>query len=162
MGLRDARKLKYRFYEVRSNETEKGVLQADVGRRQDTPKQIAKRINKTVELVKSTDDSVIKGALVERAYGLLRAWCEAFVEQELLANVTQRHRSNLMMGGLDKIKLERFDEAKSALIPLFDRCSRFMPGHSQSIEQLNIKPGLEEFAKDWDIAQKARAAYIAN
>ena len=37
-----------------------------------------------------------------------------------------------------------------------------MPGHSQSIEQLNIKPGLEEFAKDWDIAQKARAAYIAN
>lgn len=162
LGLRDARKLKYRFYEVRSNETEKGVLQADVGPRQDTPAQIAKRINKTLELVKSADDSVIKEALIERAYGLLRAWCEAFVEQELLANVTQRHRSNLMMGGLDKIKLERFAEAKSALIPLFDRCSRFMPGHSQSIEQLNIKPGLEEFAKDWDSAQKARAAYIAN
>lgn len=162
LGLRDARKLKYRFYEVRGNETEKGVLQADVGPRQDTPAQIAKRINKTVELVKSADDSVIKEALVERAYGLLRAWCEAFVEQELLANVTQRHRSNLMMGGLDKIKLERFADAKSALLPLFDRCSRFMPGHSQSIEQLNIKPGLDEFSKDWDSAQKARAAYIAN
>ena len=162
LGLRDARKLKYRFYEVRSNETEKGVLQADLGPRQDTPAQIAKRINKTVQLVKSMDDSGIKEALVEHAYGLLRAWCEAFVEQELLANVTQRHRSNLMMGGLDKIKLERFDAARSVLIPLFDRCSRFMPGHSQSIEQLNIKPGLEEFEKDWDSAQKARAAYIEN
>ncbi len=161
LGLRDARRRKYRYYEVRSNATEKGVLQADVGPRQDTPAQIGKRINKTIEVIRAADDPVVQEAMVERAYGLLRAWCEAFVEQDLLGNVTQRHRANLMMGGLNKIKPDRFEHAKSALMPLFDRCSRFMPGHSQSIEQLNIRPGLDEFVRDWESAQSARTAYIS-
>ncbi len=163
IGLRDSRKLAYAFYEVRANETEKGFLQAGGSPRQDSPAQVAKRINKTVELAKAAgkDDLSLQEAMVEQAYGQLRAWCEAFVEQELLANVTQRHRANLMMGGLEKIKLDRFETAKSALIPLFDRCSRFMPGHSQSIEQLNVKPGLAEFEKDWAAAQLVRKEYIA-
>jgi hypothetical protein len=160
LGLRTTKKLRSKFYEVKSTESQKGVLQADVEPRQDTPAEIGKRINKTVESAESAD-ATIKEALVERAYGLLRAWCEAFVEQELLANVTQRHRSNLMMGGLDRIKLDRFEKAKSVLTPLFDRCSRFMPGHSQSAEQLNIRPSLEDFAKDWTAAQEVRKEYIA-
>ncbi|KAA1424996.1 hypothetical protein FE697_003625 [Mumia zhuanghuii] len=162
LGLRDDRKLGYTFYEVRGNDEGKGFLQAGGSPRKDSPAQVGKRITKAIELAKqAASEPSLQDALVESAYGVLRTWCEAFIEQDLLANVAQRHRANLMIGGLDKIKLDRFEGAKTALLPLFDRCSRFMPGHSQSVEQLNIKPSLADFERDWAAAQDIRKAYIS-
>jgi energy-coupling factor transporter ATP-binding protein EcfA2 len=160
LGLRTGKKLRCTFYDVKTNNTEKGILQAGVEPRQDTPADIGKRINATIQSAGSAD-SVMQEVLIERGYGLLRSWCEAFVEQELLGDVTRRHRSNVMMGGLDRIKLDRVQAAKGVLLPLFDRCSRFMPGHSQSVEQLNIQPSLDDLKTDWANADAARKAYIA-
>jgi hypothetical protein len=33
-------------------------------------------------------EAVVQDALIKEAYDLLRAWCEAFVEQDLLQSVT--------------------------------------------------------------------------
>jgi hypothetical protein len=159
LALRNSKKLKCKFYEVRESETAKGYIQPDVEPRQDTPAEIGKKINVIVEQA-GRAGPVIQDALIENCYGLMRSWCEAFVEQELLQNVSQRFRVNIMMGGLEKIRLDRFDAAVQGVLPVFDRCSRFMPGHAQPAEQLNVKPVLDDLRKDWESLQAVRTAYI--
>jgi energy-coupling factor transporter ATP-binding protein EcfA2 len=160
LALRNSKKLKCRFYEVRDVDSEKGIVLPDVEPRQDNPADIAKRLNVVIEKIGSADP-VIQDALIEGAYGTMRSWCEAFVEQEVLENVSQRFRVHIMMGGLEKIRLDRFEATTKALTPMFDRCSRFMPGHSQPAEQLNVKPTLAELEADWKKLQEIRKAHIA-
>ena len=160
LALRNNKKLKCKFYEVKDQDASKGVVMADVEPRQDTPADIGKKINELIQSA-SNADSVLQEALVERGYGLLRSWCEAFVEQEVLQNVSQRFRVNVMMGGLSKINLERFDATVALVIPMFARCSRFMPGHSQPVEQLNVRPSLADFKADWEDMQEVRKVHIA-
>jgi hypothetical protein len=95
-------------------------------------------------------------------YDLLRAWCKAFVEQELLQSVTQRYRANVMMTKLNKIRTDRLDAAVTVIAPLFDRACTRMAGHSQAAEYLNTKPTVSELQEDWEKAKAARTAYLAD
>lgn len=70
----------------------------------------------------------------------LRAWCEAFVEQELLQSVTQRYRHNIMMTKLPKIDATRLGAATAAIEPLFARACDRMTGHSHAAEKMSTKP----------------------
>ena len=139
ISMRQGKKLRCKFYEVRDSGETKGILAADVEPRQDTPAEIAKRINSTIESAKPAEPAV-QDALVEHGYDLVRAWCEVFVEQELLNNVTQRYRANIMMARLTSIHPERFSVAAAVVGPMFDKASRCMSGHSQPAEQLNVRP----------------------
>jgi hypothetical protein len=73
-------------------------------------------------------DPILQDALVERGYDLLRAWCEAFVEQELLGNVSQRYRANIMMTRLGDIRLDRFTTAATTINQIFEKACRCMGG----------------------------------
>lgn len=159
IAMRQGKKLRCRFYEVRDSGQTKGILAADVEPRQDTPAEIAKRINSTIEHAKSVEPA-IQDAMVERGYDLVRAWCEAFVEQELLNNVTQRYRANIMMTRLTSIHPERFSAAVTVVGPMFDKACRCIGGHSQPAEQLNVRPTLNELQDDWAKLQEARKAYL--
>lgn len=159
IAQRQSKKLRCKFYEVRGDNNVKGIVCPDVEPRLDTPTQIGGRISETIQRAKSADPA-LQDALVERGYGLLRSWCEAFVEQELLQNVTQRYRANVMMGKLDQIKLDRFPDASRIANEIFDKSCRYMTGHSQPGEQLNVRASVQELEGDWAKAQQARSNYV--
>ncbi len=126
----------------------------------DIAADLAKRINTKLQTIPRAEP-VLQDALIKETYDLLRAWCEAFVEQELLQNVTQRYRKNVMMTRLSKIDTSRFDAAVAVIEPLIVRACDRMTGHSHAAEYMSTKPTVDELQEDWEIAKAARAAYLA-
>lgn len=160
ISSRQNKKLRVKVYEVRDGGEQKGILAPDVEPQLDTPADLAKRINVKLQAMPKAA-AVVQDALVKEAYDLLRAWCEAFVEQELLQSVTQRYRHNIMMTRLSKIDATRLVAATSVIEPLFARACDRMTGHSHATEKMSTKPTLAEFTEDWEKAQAARVAYLA-
>jgi hypothetical protein len=160
IAARQNKKLRTRIYEVRDGGETKGILAPDVEPRLDTPADLAKRINAKLQEIPSAEP-VVQDALIKETYDLIRAWCEAFVEQELLQNVTQRYRKNIMMTRLSKIDSSRLDDAIAVIEPLFDRACERMTGHSHAAEYMSTKPTVGDVQEDWEKAKAARAAYIA-
>ncbi|MBW8173360.1 AAA family ATPase [Ornithinimicrobium sp. Arc0846-15] len=160
MAARQNKKLRTKIYEVRDGGEAKGILAPDVEPRLDTPADLAKRINVKLQEMTSAEP-VVQDALIKETYDLIRAWCEAFVEQELLQNVTQRYRKNIMMTRLSKIDSSRLDAAIAVIEPLFDRACERMTGHSHAAEYMSTKPTVSEVQEDWEKAKAARSAYMA-
>lgn len=160
ISVRQNKKLRAKIYEVRDGGVTKGILAPDVEPRLDTAADLAKRINVKLQTIPGAEP-VLQDALIKETYDLLRAWCEAFVEQELLQNVTQRYRANVMMTRLSKIDTGRFDAAVAVIEPLFARACDRMTGHSHAAEYMSTKPTLDELQEDWENAKAARAAYLA-
>lgn len=160
MAARQNKTLRTRIYEVRDGGEAKGILAPDVEPRLDTPTDLAKRINVKLQEMTSAEP-VVQDALIKETYDLIRAWCEAFVEQELLQNVTQRYRKNIMMTRLSKIDSSRLDAAVAVIEPLFDRACERLTGHSHAAEYMSTKPTVSEVQEDWEKAKAARSAYIA-
>lgn len=160
IAARQNKKLRTKVYEVRDGGGAKGILAPDIEPRLDTPADLAKRINVKLQEMTSAEP-VVQDALIKETYDLIRAWCEAFVEQELLQNVTQRYRKNIMMTRLSKIDTSRFDAAIAVIEPLFNRACERMTGHSHAAEHMSTKPTVSEVREDWETAKAARSAYIA-
>ena len=161
IAARQNKKSRVKVYEVRDGGDAKGILAPDVEPRLDTPADLAKRVNGKLQDIPAAD-AAVQDALIREAYDLIRAWCEAFVEQELLQNVTQRYRRNVMMTRLSRIDSSRLDAAIAVIEPLFDRACERMTGHSHAAEHMSVKPTLAELKDDWEKARAARAAYIAD
>jgi hypothetical protein len=66
----------------------------------------------------------------------------------------------IMMTRLVDIRLDRFAAAAGTVNGIFEKACRFMGGHSQPQEQLNIRPTLAALEEDWSTLRKARADYI--
>lgn len=160
IAARQNKKLRAKIYEVRDGGATKGILAPDVEPRLDTVADLAKRINTKLQAIPGAEP-VLQDALIKETYDLIRAWCEAFVEQELLQNVTQRYRANVMMTRLSKIDTSRLDAAVTVIEPLFARACDRMTGHSHAAEYMSTKPTAEELNEDWEKAKAARAAYLA-
>ena len=136
-----------------------GIVNRGSHPRWDTVKNLTGRINQLIQNAGSvTGES--QSALVERAYGEIRSWCEVVVEQELLAGVTQRYQPNVAMTKLSQIKPEKFVAARDTILPVFEKACRIMAAHSQPLETLAIRPTLVELEKDWTEAREARSAYL--
>lgn len=160
ISVRQNKKLRAKIYEVRDGGATKGILAPDVEPRLDTAADLAKRVNMKLQTIPGAEP-VLQDALIKETYDLLRAWCEAFVEQELLQNVTQRYRANVMMTRLSKIDTGRFDAAVAIIEPLFARACDRMTGHSHAAEYMSTKPTFDELQEDWEKAKAARTAYLA-
>jgi energy-coupling factor transporter ATP-binding protein EcfA2 len=160
ISARQNKKQRAKIYEVRDGGNIKGILAPDVEPRLDTAADLAKRINTKLQAIPGAEP-VLQDALIKETYDLIRAWCEAFVEQELLQNVTQRYRANVMMTRLSKIDTTRLDAAVAVIEPLFARACDRMTGHSHAAEYMCTKPTAEEVQEDWEKAKAARSAYLA-
>jgi DNA repair ATPase RecN len=150
------------YYTVTDDETKavKGRVDRGSGPRWDSERDIGKRVNELLEAAaKQSGETQI--ALVERAYGLMRSWCEVFVEQVLFASVTQRYRANVMMGKLTEVKPNRLAAAMTTTTEVFDKACRYMPDHSQPLETLGKRPTLAEARADWKKCEDALKAYRA-
>lgn len=161
ISARQNKKLRIKIYEVRDGGDVKGLLAPDVEPRLDTPTDLAKRINVKLQQILGAE-AVVQDALIKETYDLIRAWCEAFVEQDLFQNVTQRYRNNIMMTRLTKIHSARLDAAVAVIGPLFERACERMTGHSHAAEAMSVKPTFEELQNDWEKAKTARATYLAD
>ena len=147
------------YYTIRDTDQAKGLVSAESGPRQDTPKQIGRKIRALIEHARKADPAV-QEALAEKGYEHIRAWCETFVEQELLQGITQRYQPNVMMTKLPSIRPDEIPKANTVIEPIFDKACRYMGGHSQPTEQLHVRPSIDELEQDFNQLDAMRSAFI--
>lgn len=160
LSTRQTRKQRVKCIEVREGSNEKGIVAPDVEPRLDSPRDLARRVNAAIEQARKSEPAV-QDALISRAYDLMRSWCEAFTEQELLASVTQRYRANVMMTKLGHIRIDRLGAATAVIGPAFEKICRYISGHSNPFEQSNVTPTMTDLDADWKALQDAAAVYVA-
>ena len=153
--LAKADKKKWRYYDIRQEGSDIGVVTEGVHPRVDTIKQVSTRVQKTIEAAEKQEGE-IKAALVEKGYEELRGFCEIIVEQEMLKGVSQRYMPNVMMTKLDKINVPHLKESIAAITPIFDKACRYIASHSQPPETQGIRPTLDELKADYETVLKAR------
>ena len=122
-------------------------------------RKVKPRINELIQNAE-TNSGEARQALVESAYSMLRSWCEAVTEQDLLRGVTQRYQPNVMMTRLTAIRADRLPEAIEVISRVFEKACRHTEAHSQPLETLGSRPTLDDLKNDWNEAQAARKAYI--
>jgi hypothetical protein len=153
LGKADKKKLKY--YDIRSEGGETGVLSAASHPRVDTIAQVSGRVNKMIGAAEKADGE-IKSALVEKGYEELRGLCEIIVEHEMLKGVVQRYAPNVMMTKVEKINVEKLQQSTAAIMPVFEKACRYVASHSQPIETQGIRPTVDELKTDYQIVMTAR------
>jgi hypothetical protein len=153
--LAKADKKKWRYYDIRQEGSDIGVVTEGVHPRVDTIKQVSARVQKMIEAAEKQEGEV-KAALVEKGYEELRGFCEIIVEQEMLKGVSQRYVPNIMMTKLDKINVPNLEESFAAITPVFERACRYIASHSQPPETQGIRPTLDELKADYETVLKAR------
>jgi energy-coupling factor transporter ATP-binding protein EcfA2 len=153
LGKADKKSLKY--YDIRSEGGDAGVVSPATHPRVDTITQVSGRVKKMIDGAAKAEGEV-KAALVERGYEELRGLCELIVEQDMLKGVVQRYSPNVMMTKLDKINAADLQKDVAALVPVFDKSCRYIASHSQPIETQGVRPTLDELKADYDAVLKAR------
>ena len=146
------------FMEVRDSGAEKGVIAPAVEPGLDTPERLARRVEGAISQASQADPSLQDG-LIAHAYDLMRSWCEAFTEQKLLGNVSQRYRANIMLTQLDKINVAGLSDAITVLSPAFSRICRYISGHTHPHEQQGVSRTIAELQRDWDELKEMRDQY---
>lgn len=146
------------YYEILAEDDKVGLVEPGSHPRWDTPKKITGRINKIIDDAQKAT-GVTREALVRMGYSEIRAWCEAVVEQVLLAGVTQRYQPNVRMTELSKIKTDKLGGAIKIFGQKFDNACRATEAHSMPLETLGTKPSLDELKADWKELQAALETY---
>jgi hypothetical protein len=147
------------FYQVLERDGAKGVIVGGVHPRIDTQGEIKKRINKAIEDAKAASDSQ-RTEIIERGYEHIRAWCEQVAEKDLLADVAKRYQPNIVMQNLERIKPDKLSTAIDTILPIYLRACRYIRGHSQPMETLDVRPTQEQLEEDWAALQDARKSYL--
>jgi len=135
-----------------------GIVTGGKHPRYDTPKVLRGEINSLVQEINKAVGAN-QQALIERAYSRLRSWCEAVVEEEILAGVTKRYQPNVRMTVLPKIHGDKLKAVTYAILPLFEKACRITEAHAQPAETLSTHPTASEFAADWKAALDSLTAY---
>jgi energy-coupling factor transporter ATP-binding protein EcfA2 len=153
--LAKAEKQNLKYYDIRLEGSEVGVVTAGTHPRVDGAKQIIGKLNQLIDAAQKQTGEV-KAALVEKGYEHLRSLCEVIVEQEMFKGVVQRYAPNMMMTKLPQMKLDGFNDTIAVIVPLFEKCCRYIASHSQPIETQGIRPTLDELRADVAAVLKAR------
>lgn len=144
-----------------TDEDGKGIITRASGPRWDTIKNLAARVNETIQLAK-TQQGDDRAASVRTGYSHIRAWCEVFVERELLAQVTERYQPNVRMTLLANIKPLALPDAIATVSRVFEVACRFIDGHSQPLPVLDVGPTLPGLEDDWKTLIDCRKKYLAS
>ncbi|MGB9072389.1 MAG: AAA family ATPase [Terriglobales bacterium] len=153
--LSKADKKSWKYYDIRLEGGDAGVVTAASHPRVDTIAQVSARVKKMIDGAEKQEGE-IKAALVEKGYEELRGLSEIVVEHEMLKGVVQRYAPNVMMTKLDKINVGKLQESMAAIMPVFDKSCRYIASHSQPVETQGIRPTLDELKADYDTVLKAR------
>jgi energy-coupling factor transporter ATP-binding protein EcfA2 len=136
------------FYEVLAEDNKVGLVLRGLHPRMDTVKAFTGRITKTLQDAQAASGTV-RSDLIATAYGHMRGWIEAFIEDELLQGSVKRHRANISIDALSRVSGIAVDESVRILQPIFDRaCERMWP-HAHTTDQLQARPTIGEAEGDW-------------
>lgn len=158
--LSKADKKSWKYYDIRLEGGDAGVVTAALHPRVDTIAQVSARVKKMIDGAEKQEGE-IKAALIEKGYEQLRGLSEIVVEHEILKGVVQRYAPNVMMTKLDKINVGKLQESVAAIMPVFDKSCRYIASHSQPPETQGIRPTLDELKADYDTVLKAREPHKA-
>lgn len=146
LGKADKKSLNY--YDIRLESGDAGVVTPGAHPRVDTVAQVRTTIKKLIDGAEKADGEV-RAALVEKGYEHLRNLSEIVVEHEMLKGVVQRYAPNVMMTKLEQINVATLKDSMAAIVPVFDKCCRYIASHSQPIETQGIRPTLSELKTDF-------------
>jgi hypothetical protein len=161
LGEMEGRPADCTFYQIVEAGGFKGMISRGSHPRIDTMSQVKGRVNGAIQNARKAGIAEQSGK-VEVAYEHIRTWCELVVEGDLLARVTQRYQPNVAMTNLQNIKPERLKAAIDVILPIFEKACRYIPGHSQPLETLSVRPTIEELTQDWERLQAAVKVYNAD
>ena len=156
--LAKADKKRLKYYDIRQESGDVGVVTSALHPRMDTIAQVSGRVKKMIDGAEKQEGEV-KAALVEKGYEELRGLCELIVEQEMLKGVSQRYAPNVMMTKLDKINIAELHDSITAMMPIFEKACRYIASHSQPMETQGIRPTLDELKNDYATVLKARGPH---
>ncbi|MYD52962.1 MAG: AAA family ATPase [Chloroflexi bacterium] len=145
------------YYRV-SDEGGTGHVDPATGPRTDTLKSLRGEVNAAIQNAESASGEA-RTEMVRQGYSRIRAWCEIFIESEMLAGVTQRYQPNVRTTALTNIKTSKLDETIEIVVRVFEDASRYMPGHSQPPQHLAVTPTLDQLEEDWRLLQECRRNY---
>ena len=146
------------YYRI-TDEDGKGTVTPGTGPRWDTIKNLAAKVDKCIRDAKNAEGE-IREAHVRDAYGSIRSWCEVFVEQDVLAKVTERFQPNVRMTSLRRIKVAKLEETIETVTSVFENACRYIEAHSQALHSLGVAPNLSDLEDDWDKLRKCRREYL--
>jgi energy-coupling factor transporter ATP-binding protein EcfA2 len=152
--LSKADKKKWKYYDIRLEGGDAGVVSAASHPRVDTIAQVSTRVKKLIDAAEKQTGE-IRAALVEKGYEELRGLSEIVVEHEMFKGVVQRYAPNVMMTKLEKINVAELQSSMTAIMPIFDKACRYIASHSQPPETQGIRPTLDELKADYDAVIKA-------
>ena len=115
-------------------------------------------INRTIQAAKATEGQA-QIALIKHAYSRMRAFCEVFAEQDLLAGVSRRFEPNIRIGSLSNIKVDKLSDAIETVNGIFEVACGFTEAHSQPLPTLGVAPTIEGLEADWATLQECRSTY---
>ena len=142
-----------------SDENGKGFIMRGSHPQWDSISKMTRRINSVVQKAKSSKDSDERNELIQRGYGLIRSWCEVFVETELFAGVTLRYQPNVRMSCLSKVKANLLPDTIKVVSRVFKVSCRYIDSHSQPLATLGTRPTPADLESDWSDLQTARNNY---
>ena len=146
------------YYQV-TDDHGKGTVTLGTGPRWDTIRNLAAKINSSIDEARKTAGEE-RESHIRDAYDSIRSWCELFVEQEMLAKVTERYQPNVRMTSLSKINVPKLDDTRQTVTSGFENACRYIEAHSQPLLTLGVVPKLSDLENDWDKLQKCRSEYI--
>ena len=146
-----------KYYRI-TDEDGKGTVTPGTAPRWDTIRNLTTQINLIIEDAKKMQGEA-REAHVRKAYGVIRSWCELFVEQDVLAQVTGRFQPNVRMTSLENINISMLDETIETVTSIFEDACRYIDAHSQPLPTLGVGPTLVQLQNDWDNLKKCRSAY---
>ena len=149
-----------KYYEVSMEDKVPGTIEALQHPKWDTPARIGKEIQARLQMAEQ-QSGVVRDDLVRGAWGQVRSWCEAFIEREVLADVTARYRPHVRMTSLPNIKTALIDATVQTVLPIFEKACRITEAHSQPLETLGLKPDLEDLKEDWATLVAERNKYVS-
>ena len=145
------------FYEVLAEDDKVGLVLGGSHPRTDTVKAFAARINKVLQDAKAASGTA-RSDLITTAYGHMRGWIEAFIEDQLLQGSVKRHRATSPSTRLSRVNGTAVDESVRILQPIFDRaCERMWP-HAHTADQLQARPTIDEAEHDWNVLKAVAEA----
>jgi hypothetical protein len=145
------------FYEVLAEDGKVGLVSRGSHPRMDTVKAITGRVNKALQDARAASGTE-RSDLIATAYGHMRGWIEAFIEDDLLQGSVKRHRANISIDALSRVNGQAVDEAVRILQPVFDRASERIWPHAHTADQLQARPTLDEAEADWEVLKTVAEA----
>jgi hypothetical protein len=150
----------FSYFSVEEIDGKVGIVTAGAQPRLDSLADLKGKINRLIQDAGSQAGEV-RAALIEKAYEVLRAWIEVFVEKEVLAGVAQRYTPHVSVTALENIKSDRLPVADAVVRPLYEKVCRYIASHSQPALTLGVRPTLDDLKQDWQSVLDARKAYGA-